>query len=132
MTKNRASKRATRQRVALTGERYVVAQRAAAEPQVRSANRAHELMHTVPGVPAHVAGGLQRATRVRNSNPRRQQPRRNEPRVLVAWQNWIARRLGVGARSSRNEGPVREGGAFPRAIAGPPLGQTVDVRERHQ
>jgi hypothetical protein len=97
MTKNRAHKRATRERIALTGERYVVAQRSAAEPQARRANRVHDLMHKVPGVPAHVAGGLQRATRVRNSNPRRQQPRHNEPRVLVAWQNWIARRLGVGA-----------------------------------
>jgi hypothetical protein len=98
MTKNRARKQAARKRVALTGERYVVAQRAAAEPQPRGAGRMHDLMHKVPGVPAHVDGGLQGITsRGRNSNPRRQHPRRDEPRVLVAWQNWIARRMRVGS-----------------------------------
>ena len=102
MTKNRAQKHATRARAALTGERYVVAQRAVAEPQPEphSGGRVHDLMHKVPGVPAHVEGGLQVAiTRGRNSNPRsRTNPQHGEPRVLVAWQNWIARRLGAGTR----------------------------------
>lgn len=99
MTKNRARKQAARQRVALTGERYVVAQRAAAETQPHSVSRMHDLMHKVPGVPSHVAGGLQGITsRGRNSHPGlRHHPRHNEPRVLVAWQNWIARRVGVGS-----------------------------------
>lgn len=99
MTKNRARKQAARQRVALTGERYVVAQRAAAERQPREAGRMHALTHKVPGVPTHIDGGLQGMTpRGRNSNPGlRNHPRHKEPRVLVAWQNWIARRVGVSA-----------------------------------
>ena len=98
MTKNRARKRATRQRAALMGERYTVAQRALAEPQPHSAGRMHNLMHRIPGVSSHVDGGLQGTTaRGRNSSTRlRHDPRHNEPRVLVAWQNWIARRVGAG------------------------------------
>jgi len=94
MTKNRARKQATRQRAALTGERYVVAQRALAESPKTS--RAHELMHSLPGVPAHVEGGLQAAAApARNTrHGLRQRARHGEPRVLVAWQNWIARRVG--------------------------------------
>jgi hypothetical protein len=105
MTKDRARKQAARQRAARTGERYVVAQRAVAgaEPQPRRDNWLHEATHKVPGVPAHVDGGRQ--ARV----PRRQGHKKvnptssnrvhtNDPRVLVAWQNWIARRFGVGIR----------------------------------
>jgi len=98
MTKNRARKQAARQRAALTGERYVVAQRAAVEPPKTS--RMHDLMHRAPGVPFHVDGGLQRSAkpdRQAGRNPRRTH-RHAEPRVLVAWQNWIARRVGEGTR----------------------------------
>jgi hypothetical protein len=99
MTKDRARKQATRQRAAVTGERYVVAQRTAAEPAPKPVGRLDALTHRVPGVPAHVEGGLQGTTsRRRNSNPTSQNPRHGEPRVLVAWQNWIARRLGAGNR----------------------------------
>ena len=100
MTKNRARKLATRQRAAITGERYVVAQRAVSQrPPTKQGGRLHALTHQVPGVPAHVDGGLQRTTsRNRNSKPKlRSNPRHGEPRVLVAWQNWIARRLRVGS-----------------------------------
>lgn len=100
MTKNRARKRAARQRAALTGGRYVVAQRAMTEPQPHNGGRLHDLTHRVPGVPAHIDGGLQ-ATARRGRNVKhaaRQRPPQREPRVLVAWQNWIARRLGVGIR----------------------------------
>jgi hypothetical protein len=107
MTKDRARKHATRQRAARTGERYVVAQRAPveAETQPPRDNWLHEVTHKVPGVPAHVEGGLQtRAPRrrgSRNVNPvaqKRAQNRAhsNDPRVLVAWQNWIAK--GVSSR----------------------------------
>jgi hypothetical protein len=101
MTKNRAHKRAIRTRAARTGERYVVARRTVAEPQRHSPSRMHEFMHSITGVPAHVEGGLQGATpRGRKTHPEvrhklRGNPRHNEPRVLVAWQNWIARRLRV-------------------------------------
>lgn len=96
MTKNRAQKRASRARAALTGERYVVARRAIAEAEPRSLGRMHELMHKIPGMPAHVDGGLQIA--VPRGHKSRNHLRHNEPRALVAWQNWIARRLGVGTR----------------------------------
>lgn len=100
MTKNRARKQATRNRAALTGERYVVAQRTVAEPLARKLRRLDALTHRLPGVPPHIDGGLQ-ARAPRNSNPKRaarRNPEHGEPRVLVAWQNWIARRLGVGSR----------------------------------
>jgi hypothetical protein len=99
MTKNRARKLAARQRAALTGERYVVAQRAVAEHKPGGTGRMHDAMHKIPGMPSHVDGGLQAtASRGRNSHSRlRRNPRHNEPRVLVAWQNWIGRRLGVGS-----------------------------------
>ena len=106
MTKDRARKQAARQRAAATGERYVVAQRAVAEPvrtpaepQPHKGGRIHELTHKLPGVPSHVDGGLQGAAS-RGSNTNRvlqHRTRHNEPRVLVAWQNWIARRLRVGS-----------------------------------
>jgi hypothetical protein len=97
MTKDRARKQAARQRAALTGERYVVAQRATTEPEPHTAGRLHEFTHRMPGVPAHVPGGLQaKAPRNRNARPvSRQHSRHNEPRVLIAWQNWIAKRLGA-------------------------------------
>jgi hypothetical protein len=106
MTKDRARKHAARQRATLTGERYVVAQRATAQPQPHTAGRMHDLMHEMPGVPAHIEGGFQGSTsRGRSSNPRQQNRLRhntprvhNEPRVLVAWQNWIASRLRVHSR----------------------------------
>jgi hypothetical protein len=103
MTKNRARKQAARERAARTGERYVVAQRATAEHQPHNAGRLHALTHRVPGVPAHIDGGLQ-ASAPRSRNPRQHRnarhhnPQHNEPRVLVAWQNWIARRFGVRSR----------------------------------
>ena len=96
MTKNRARKQAARQRAALTGERYVVAQRAAAEPPRTS--RMHDLMHRLPGMPPHLDGGLQRSAkpdRRAGRNPYRTR-RHAEPGVLVAWQNWITRRVGAG------------------------------------
>lgn len=104
MTKDRARKQAVRERAALTGERYVVAQRATSERQPHKAGRLHEFTHRMPGVPAHVDGGLQaKASRIRNSKPTshnnvHHNARHNEPRVLVAWQNWIARRLGIRSR----------------------------------
>lgn len=101
MTKNRARKQATRQRAALTGERYVVAQRAFEETPPRRTNPLHEFMHRVPGMPTHVDGGLQfDVSPGRTTNPRTRHQRRErqhgEPRVLVAWQEWIARRVGAG------------------------------------
>jgi hypothetical protein len=106
MTKDRARKHAARQRAAVTGERYVVAQRGFAppEPLTQKSGRMHDLTHKVPGVPSHVDGGLQGvASPRRNTSPRlqnraRRNERHGEPRVLVAWQNWIARRVGVGGR----------------------------------
>ena len=106
MTKDRARKQAARERAALTGERYVVAQRAIAEPSPdeaqpqRSHGRMHDLTHRVAGVPPHVEGGLQ-ATRSKGRNTAhslRQNPVHKEPRVLVTWQNWIARRVGAGTK----------------------------------
>ena len=93
-------KQAARQRVALTGERYVVAQRAVATSAPHSSGWMHELTHGVPGIPAHAEGGLQaRVPANRNTgHPVRRNPSRTEPRVLVAWQNWIAKRLGAAAR----------------------------------
>jgi hypothetical protein len=97
MTKDRARKRAARDRAAVTGERYVVARRQPVEPPSHDGGVLHELTHRVPGVPAHVEGGLQaRAPRVRAARPVHQnQPNHNEPRVLVGWQNRIARLFGV-------------------------------------
>lgn len=105
MTRNRARKRAARQRAAATGERYVVANRHAVSgsgtellPQKKTL---HDFMHEIPGIPTHVDGGLQaNVARTRNSNARaqRRHGRRSEARVLVAWQNWIARRVGAGPR----------------------------------
>ena len=58
----------------------------------------HDLTHRVPGIPAHVDGGLQARTgRPRRTAPVHQgRPNRGEPRVLVAWQNRIARFFGAG------------------------------------
>jgi hypothetical protein len=99
MTKDRARKQAARQRAAITGERYVVAARAVAESEPRrSHGRMHDLTHRVAGVPPHVEGGLQ-VTRSKGRNTPhslRQNPVHKEPRVLVTWQNWIARRVGAG------------------------------------
>jgi hypothetical protein len=108
MTKDRARKHAARERAARTGERYVVAQRAIADPNPvpPTRGRLHELTHAMPGVPEHRDGGLQaRARRARRTaNPvasnraRNRRANAGERRVLVAWQNWIAKRLGAGGR----------------------------------
>ena len=104
MTKDRARKQAARQRAARTGERYVVAQRAVvdAEPQLSHDGWLHEATHKVPGVPAHVDGGLQsrKSPQRKNVNPTSSNRDRNtgEPRVLVAWQNWIAKRVGADSK----------------------------------
>ncbi|MCU1421205.1 MAG: hypothetical protein JWN36_856 [Microbacteriaceae bacterium] len=112
MTKDRARKQAARERAALTGERYVVAARAVAEPSLdealpqRGYGRMHDLTHRVPGVPPHIEGGLQ-ASRAKGRNTphsSRQNPVHKEPRVLVAWQNWIARRVGVGTGTGTGTG----------------------------
>jgi hypothetical protein len=109
MTKDRARKRAVRDRAAATGERYVVARRGAVEPHSRDGGALHELTHRVPGVPAHVDGGLQaRAPRERHAAPVKEnrptpkheqpvhtQPAHGELRVLVGWQNRIARLFGA-------------------------------------
>ena len=101
MTKNKARKAATRARVATTGERYVVARRAIEqEPDTGSEGALHRLTHRVPGVPAHVEGGLvARANRQHRSSTRvhrhHGQSVRREPRVLVGWQNRIARLVGA-------------------------------------
>ncbi len=93
MTKDRARKRAARDRAATTGERYVVARREAVEPPSPSAGTLHRLTHRVLGVPEHVDGGLQeRAPRVRRTDPLHHgRTTHGEPRVLVGWQNRIAR-----------------------------------------
>ena len=102
MTKNKAHKVAARSRAAATGERYVVARRGIEQETVtpRRLGRLDELTHRVPGVPAHVDGGLQgRPRTVRPALPapiaphEHVQPQHGEPRVLVAWQSWIAKRL---------------------------------------
>ena len=97
MTKDRARKRAARDRAAATGESYVVARRRAVEPPPHDGGVLHDLTHRVPGVPAHAEGGLQaRARRAPSAQPGRQgRPNRNQPRVLVGWQNRIARLFGT-------------------------------------
>ena len=94
MTKDRARKGAARQRAAVTGERYVVAQRATIEHPPVKQGRLHALTHRVPGVPTHLDGGLQGTAR-RTSRARNRTRTHGEPRVLVGWQNWIARRFGA-------------------------------------
>ena len=110
MTKNKANKLAARNRAAATGERYVVARRGIQHAPAAPARlgRLDELTHRVPGVPAHIEGGLQsRQRRAQQVHPARAaanapnehtQPQRGEPRVLVAWQNWIARQVTRRAR----------------------------------
>jgi hypothetical protein len=97
MTKDRAHKRAARVRAAATGERYVVARREAVEAPSRVGGRLHDLTHRVPGVPAHAEGGLQaRARRAPTAPPVHQgRPNQNRPRILVGWQNRIARLFGA-------------------------------------
>ena len=102
MTKDRARKRAARDRAAVTGERYVVARRQVVEAPSHDGGLLHDLTHRVPGVPVHVEGGLQaRAPRVRAPRPVRRtathqnMPNHNRPRVLVGWQNRIARFFGA-------------------------------------
>jgi hypothetical protein len=98
MTKGRARKQAARQRAAETGERYVVARRSAAEP-VASGSALHDLTHRVPGVPEHVEGGYQRRARrnpvATSGHQGRSNPAHGEPRVLVGWQERIARFFGA-------------------------------------
>ena len=102
MTKNKAHKLAARNRAAATGERYVVARRGIHQATATAPRRGRldELTHRVPGVPEHIDGGLQ--GRPRRARPARSnqnaphnhtRPEHGEPRVLVAWQNWIARKL---------------------------------------
>jgi hypothetical protein len=97
MTKNRARKQAARDRAAATGERYVVARRQSAEVATPDLGLLHDLTHRVPGVPAHLEGGLQaRRPRARTTAPVHQgPPNQNEPRVLVGWQNRIAHLFGA-------------------------------------
>ena len=99
MTKDKARKAAARARAAATGERYVVARRAIeSRPEPHGSGLLHRLTHGVPGVPAHVGGGL-----VARPNPRRRNPSRRHhgranggtPRVLIGWQNRIARLVGA-------------------------------------
>ena len=65
----------------------------------------HDITHQVPGVPEHSENHPHQESashaRDRHSHPRKperhhQVPARhqNPPRVLVAWQNWIARHVG--------------------------------------
>ena len=87
MTKNKARKAATRARAAATGERYVVARRAIElKPSTGSDGLLHRLTHRVPGVPAHAP--RKNRPHVRTARGRQQH---GEPRVLVGWQNRIAR-----------------------------------------
>jgi hypothetical protein len=97
MTKDRARKQAARQRAAATGERYVVARRHEVDPPSHDGGVLHELTHRVPGVPAHMEGGLQtRARRPRKPLPVHQgRPNHNQPRVLVGWQDRITRLFGA-------------------------------------
>ncbi len=97
MTKNKARKTAIRARAAETGERYVVARRAIEHEPDTTGSRAvlHRLTHRVPGVPAHVEGGLV-VTRNRPHRPSaRVQRHHGQPRVLIGWQNRIARLVGA-------------------------------------
>lgn len=106
MTKDKARKAAARARAAATGERYVVARRAIEQepqPDAGGGGVLHRLTHRVPGVPAHVEGGLE-VRRNKPHNPRRQparvgahhgRPNHGEPRMLVGWQNRIARFVGA-------------------------------------
>jgi hypothetical protein len=104
MTKDKARKAAARARAAETGERYVVARRAIEhEPDTGGDGLFHRLTHRVPGVPAHVEGGL--ASRQNQPHrPHRQpvraeghhgRPNPGEPRVLAGWQDRIARLVGA-------------------------------------
>jgi len=96
MTKDRARKRAARDRAASTGERYVVARREAVATPTKDYGVLHDLTHRVPGVPAHVEGGLQgRPARVRTRPALQGRPNSNQPRVLVSWQQRIARFFGA-------------------------------------
>jgi hypothetical protein len=92
MTKDRARKRAARDRAAATGERYVVANRQVGTTQQSDDRGLHGLTHRVPGVPDHVDGGLQaRARKNPAARPAHQgTSNHGEPRVLVGWQNRIA------------------------------------------
>lgn len=72
------------------------------------ASTLHTATHLVPGVPAHDEsrapqhpgaknhGALQRNRTTPSNNPRRHHEA--PPRVLVGWQNWIARRLHANQR----------------------------------
>lgn len=97
MTKDRARKRAARERAASTGERYVVARREAAENPAGDRGALHGFTHRVPGVPDHLDGGLQRRPRRAPSAPPLHQgrPNRKRPRILIGWQNRVARFFGA-------------------------------------
>jgi hypothetical protein len=111
MTNDKARKRAARERAAATGERYTTALRRLGEPAATIATprlgMLQRLTHAVPGVPAHVEGGLQ-ASRAggrprRNAphaQPRHTPPQHGEPRVLAAWQNRIARLVGAAGENA--------------------------------
>ena len=58
--------------------------------------RLHDLTHRVPGVPAHDDQTVQERHQRRGPHPRARlanptQHHERSPRVLVRWQNWIAR-----------------------------------------
>jgi hypothetical protein len=67
------------------------------------ASAMHDATHLVPGVPAHSdTSAIRRPHRTGDSGPRNQgrrlqahsRPRGNQPRILVRWQDWIARMVG--------------------------------------
>jgi hypothetical protein len=72
------------------------------------ASTLHDATHLVPGVPTHgdspAAERHHRARaghRLHRRGPRLQNPDRHHqtpPRVLITWQNWIGRRVGLDNR----------------------------------
>ena len=104
MTRDKARKRAVRERAAATGERYVVARRAVEHEHERAdAHESvwHRVTHRVPGVPEHVEGGS--APR-RNLPHRHHQGRPHDAGVTVAsrgcWSRGSTASLGSCAPSS--------------------------------
>ena len=75
------------------------------------ASTLHDATHLVPGVPVHRdAPATERhhrtraGHRVHDTRPRVQNPDRHHqapPRILIAWQNWIGRRVGHTSHESR-------------------------------
>ena len=101
MTKNRARKKAARERAALTGERYVVARHsilggeAPPAPSLSGVMTValHRWTHLVPGVPSHpdtVTRAKRNAPHVKRVHP--SHPARQK-RVLRGWQERIERQV---------------------------------------